>query len=160
MTHSPLGLDPCEWVARAEGVGIAEPSALCADGDLTTCSVASVRASAGVRGKPGVQISGTAELQLLQRQGLDASGGGFPEGAAATVELAESDNGFAFLSAFRRSLPAEAGVAQVIGGEIDQGHDFFASEVGKPLPKKSENSLDQIGAWLQDLLGGLWDVGL
>ena len=32
------------------------------------------------------------ELQLLQRQGLNASGGGLAEGAAAAVELAKRDS--------------------------------------------------------------------
>jgi len=31
----------------------------------------------------------------------------------------------------------------VIGGEIDQGQDFLASEMGKPLPQDRENALDQ-----------------
>jgi hypothetical protein len=35
----------------------------------------------------------------------------------------------------------------VIGGEIDQGHDFLASEKGKPLPKNRENGVEQIGSW-------------
>lgn len=64
------------------------PSAHGAGGDLTTCSLDGAWVSAGVRGKPG--------LQLLQRQSLDAGGGGVAQGPAAAVELAEGDNGFAF----------------------------------------------------------------
>jgi len=109
---------------------------------------------------------------LRQRQSLDAGGGGLAQRAAATVELAEGDNGFAFpaaaslallaplQAAFFDQLPAEAGVAQMIGGEIDQGHDFLASEMGKPPPKDRDNNLEQVGPWLQDPLGGISDVGL
>jgi hypothetical protein len=85
-------------------------------------------------------------------------------GAADQAELAQChSNGLCRAAAgfsFRQQLLAEAGVAQMIGGEIDQGHDFLAIEMGKPLPKDKENGLDQIGAWLQDPLGGISDVKL
>ena len=48
----------------------------------------------------------------------------------------------------------------MIGGEIDQGHDFLASEMGQPLSLDRENGLKQIGAWLQDLFGGAGDFGV
>jgi hypothetical protein len=119
-------------------------------------------ASAAVLGQPGRQISGAAEieqrvgkrLKLLQRQGLDPGGGGLAEGAAATIELAEGDNGFAF----GNQLLAKPGVAQVIGGELDQDHDFLAGEMGKSLTKDRENGFEQIGPWPQDLIRGAWDL--
>ncbi len=91
---------------------------------------------------------------LRQRQRLDAGGGGLTEGAAATAELAAA--GFAF----RHPLLGETGVAQVIGGDVDQGHDFLASEMGKPLPQDSDNDLEQVGAGLQDPLSGIGDLQL
>ena len=42
----------------------------------------------------------------------------------------------------------------MIGGEIDQGHDFLASEIGKPLPQDRGNGLEQIRSGLQDLVSG------
>ena len=47
----------------------------------------------------------------------------------------------------------------MIGGPIDQGHDFLAKEMGKPLPNDKENGLDQIGPWFQDPIGGAGDFG-
>ena len=54
-----------------------------------------------VGGQPGREIVGALEieqgfrqgLELLQRHGLNAGGGGFAQGAAAAGELAESDAG-------------------------------------------------------------------
>lgn len=45
--------------------------------------------------------------------------------------------------AFSEQLLAKADVAQMDGGEIDQGHDFPAGEMGKPLTKGRENCFDQ-----------------
>ena len=150
-------------------------------GHLT--GLAASRVSGGVGGKPGRQISGATEIkqglgesfQLLQRQGLDASGGGLAQGAAASVELAKGDGsglggaatgfslGFALQAAagfaLRHPILGETGVSQVIGGEIDQGHDFLASEMGKPLPQDRENDFDKIGPWFQDPIGGAGDFG-
>jgi hypothetical protein len=125
--------------------------------------------------QPPRQIGRTAEIQerlgegfqLLQRQGLDAGGGGLAQGAAATVEQAVGDGsglggaatGFALQSAFFDPILGETGVAQVIGGEIDQGHDFLASEMGKPTPQDRENGFDKIGPRFQDPIGGAADVG-
>ena len=130
-------------------------------------------------GKPGRQIGRAAEVkqrlgesfQLLQWQGLDAGGGRLAQGAAATVEQAERQFGFtasfSFLAATSLTLLptlfdpilGEPGVAQVIGGDVDQGHDFLASEMGKPLPQNRDNNLEQVGAGTQDLLGCIGDVG-
>ncbi len=130
--------------------------------------------------QPGGKISRATEIeqcvgkrfQLLQWQGLDAGGGGIAQGPAATAKQSEGDcsslggaaasfsTSLTLLSAFFDQLLAEAGVAQVIGGEIDQGHDFLAGETGKPLPKNRENRVEQIGSWPEDLIGGPWNVGL
>jgi hypothetical protein len=59
------------------------------------------KASADVLRQPGRQVIKTAEIQqrlsqlfqLLQRQGLDLSGGGITQGAADAVELAQGHGG-------------------------------------------------------------------
>lgn len=112
---------------------------------------------AGVLSQPPLEISRAAEmqerlgerLQLLQRQSLDAGGGGLAHGAAEKAELAQCDSsglcraaaGFSAGFPLRQQFLAEAGVGQMIGGEIDQGHDFLASEMGKPLTKNRKNGL-------------------
>ena len=128
--------------------------------------------------QPGRQISGAAEieqrvgqgLQPRQRQGLDAGDGGFAQAPAAATKQSEGHcsslggaaASFAFLAplqtAFLNPILGEPGMAQVVGGDVDQGHDFLASELGKPLPQNRDNNLEQVGAGSQDLLGGFWDL--
>ena len=46
-------------------------------------------------------------------------------------------------------------------GKLRQpGHDVHASEMGKPLSRYRYNDLEQVEAWLKDLLGGLVDLRL
>jgi hypothetical protein len=67
--------------------------------------------------------------------------------------------GLTLQPAFFDPILGEPGVAQVIGGEIDQGHDFLASEMGKPPPQDRENGLNQIRPWFQNPIGGAADFG-
>jgi hypothetical protein len=124
-----------QGAAPAERVGLLSPSTCGAGQGLTTCSPARACASAAVLGQPGGQVGGAAEIeqclrqgfQLLQRQRLDPGCGGVAEGAAATVEQAKSDRGFAFLPpllpALLNPLLGDAGVAQVFGGNGGELHD-------------------------------------
>ncbi|MBD1194995.1 hypothetical protein [Vulcanococcus sp. Clear-D1] len=96
-------------------------------------------------------------------RGLDAGDGGFVQESIAQVEQAQGDSsgpgGAPASFACFDSLLGPTGVAQVIGGDVDQGHDFLVSEMGKPLPQDRDNDLEQVGAWLQDPISGIEDVG-
>jgi hypothetical protein len=122
--------------------------------------------------QPGREVGGAAEveqgvsqrLQPLQRQRLDAGGGGLAEGAAAAGEQAEGHLHFAasfptglpflpaFLPAFLDQLLGSPGVTQLLGGNLDVHHHLLQGEVGVPLHQHRENRLSQIRTALQDLL--------
>jgi hypothetical protein len=68
--------------------------------------------------------------------------------------------GFALQTPLCQKLLGETGVAQMVCGQADQGHDFLASEMGKPLPQDRDNGVEQIGSGLKDLPSGAWNVGL
>ena len=58
---------------------------------------------------------------------------------SSLAELCESQTGQFSLTAIKAD-----DLNPVIGGEIDQGHDFLASEMGN-RPRDRENGFDQIG---------------
>ena len=145
---------------------------------LTACSPERPLYSAGVLSKPGDQIGGAGGiqqrfghgLQLLQRQSLDAGGGGLAQGAAAEVELADGDIGglsgtatgfalgFAFLPAPIQKVLGGACVEQLVGGDSCDHHDLLGSECGKPLKQHSENGGQQIWLELENLLGAALEL--
>ncbi len=114
----------------------------------------------GLRRQPGGQIIGAVEiqqgqpqgLQLLQRQRLDAGGGGGVEGAAAVGELAQGHRGClnsaalgfpfllaflaAFESAFLDQLLGRSRVAQLLGGNLHVHHHLLQGEVRMPLQQE------------------------
>ena len=96
--------------------------------------------------QPSRQVGRTTEIeqgfcqgfQLLQRQGLDPGGGGFAEGAAAAVELAQRDFGFAlgltFLPAPIKKVLRGAGVEQLVGGNAGEQVTRLPSGLGPEQP--------------------------
>ncbi|MCX5967647.1 MAG: hypothetical protein NTV57_08425 [Cyanobacteria bacterium] len=144
-----------QWVAPAEMVGAAEATILL-----------NQRAPHELY-QPGRQVGWAAEieqslgqgLQLLQRQSVDAGGGGLAEGSTAAVEQAQGDGSrfsgpatglalcFTFLPASCLPfLPSSiqqvlggAGVEELVGGNACDHHDLLGGECGKPFKQHSDN---------------------
>ena len=115
-----------------------------------TCSPETTLLSASVRSEPGGQIGRAAEikqrlgqgLELLQRQSLDAGGGGLAQGAAAAVELAKCHLGLALGLTPIQKVLGGAGVEQLFGGDAKDYYGLPRRECRKPPKRRSEN--DQI----------------